>query len=347
VRLGYNRGVRAYQIGPNFGLDNLTLQDLPSTPLTTHQVRVRVRAVSINYRDLLMVRGHYNPKQPLPLTPCSDAVGEVIEVGSEVEAYKVGDRVASCFFQDWSARPVPRDANSIRSTLGGPLPGVLGQEVCLQERGIVHAPATLDDAQVATLPCAALTAWSALVTQGNLQAGDVVLIQGTGGVALFALAFAKMLGARVIITSSSDEKLERAKALGADETINYVSEPEWGRVARKLSGGLGVDHVVELGGAGTLTQSMAAVRAGGHISLIGVLAGGAAKLNLTPILMRNIRVQGVLVGPRSDFEAMNRAIAHNGLSVVVDKIFPFDEAPAAFEHMAGATHFGKICIAVD
>lgn len=339
--------MQVYEVRDAFGLENLRLGQRESAPLAAQQVRVRVRAVSINYRDLLMVRGHYNPKQPLPLIPCSDGAGEVVEVGEQVRRFKVGDRVAGCFFQGWNTRPVPRDKVSLRSSLGGPLDGMLAQEVCLQEDGVVLAPRGFTDLEVATLPCAAVTAWSALVTQGGLRAGDVLLVQGTGGVALFALAFGKMVGARVIVTSSSDDKLERARALGADETINYVDNPEWGRVARGMTDGLGVDHVLELGGAGTLPQSLEAVRSGGHISLIGVLAGGAAKLNLTPILMRNIRVQGVLVGPRSDFEAMNRAIEQNGLSPVIDRNFAFNDAPAAFEHMAGAQHFGKICISVD
>lgn len=338
--------MRAFVVQDNFGLDNLQIVQRDRPEPGPRQVVVRVRAVSLNYRDLLMVRGHYDPRQPLPLVPCSDGMGEVVEVGELVTRVKVGDRVAGCFFQAWPHRPVPRDKAAIRSTLGGPLDGMLAEQVCLEEDGVVLAPPDLSDEAVATLPCAAVTAWSALVTQGGLQASDVLLVQGTGGVALFALAIAKMIGAKVIITSSSDDKLERAKALGADETINYVSEPEWGKAARKLTGGVGVDHVLELGGAGTLTQTLKAVRAGGHVSLIGVLAGGAGKLNLTPILMQNIRVQGVLVGPRADFEALNRAIAHNGLDPVIDKTFDFEDSKAAFEHLASAKHFGKVCIKV-
>ncbi|MCA9549631.1 MAG: NAD(P)-dependent alcohol dehydrogenase [Myxococcales bacterium] len=338
--------MRAYEITQAFGLENLKVVERPRPEPGPGQVAVAVSAVSLNYRDLLMVRGHYNPRQPLPLVPCSDGAGTVRAVGPGVSRVKVGDRVASCFFQGWSAGAVPRDKAALRSTLGGPLGGTLAEEVILEEGGVVAAPAGLSDEEVATLPCAALTAYSALLRQGGLQPGDTLLIQGTGGVALFGLAFAKMAGARVIITSSSDEKLERARALGADETINYKSTPEWGKAARALTDGAGVDHVLELGGAGTMQESLRAVRAGGHISLIGVLAGGAAKLDLTPVLMQNVRIQGVLVGSRSDFEAMNRAIVQHDLRPVIDRTFAFDEAPAAFEHMGAAAHFGKICVRV-
>ena len=339
--------MRALEITSAFGLENLKLVDRPEPEPGPGQVAVAVSAVSLNYRDLLMVRGQYNPRQPLPLVPCSDAVGVVSAVGPGVRRFAVGDRVASCFFQAWDAGPVPRDRAALRSTLGGPVSGTLAERILLTEGGAVHAPAGLSDEEVATLPCAAVTAYSALVRQGGLQPGDVVLVQGTGGVALFALAFAKMAGARVIITSSSDAKLARARALGADETINYRATPEWGKAARALTDGAGVDHVVELGGAGTLQQSLRAVRAGGHISLIGILAGGAAELDLTPVLMQNVRVQGVLVGSRADFEAMSRAIVQHGLRPVVDRTFALEDAPAAFEHLASAGHFGKICVRVS
>lgn len=338
--------MRAYEITAAFGLEHLQRVERTRPDPGPGQVAVAVSAVSLNYRDLMMVRGEYNPRQPLPLVPCSDAAGTVTAVGPGVSRVKVGDRVASCFFQAWPAGAVPRDRAALRSTLGGPLSGTLAEELVLEEGGVVPAPAGLSDVEVATLPCAAVTAYSALIRQGGLQPGDTLLIQGTGGVALFALAFAKVAGARVIITSSSDEKLARAKALGADETINYRATPEWGKAARALTGGLGVDHVLELGGAGTMQESLRAVRAGGHISLIGVLAGGAARLDLTSVLMQNIRIQGVLVGSRADFEAMSRTIVQHDLHPVIDRTFAFEEAPAAFEHMASAGHFGKICVRV-
>jgi NADPH:quinone reductase-like Zn-dependent oxidoreductase len=206
-------------------------------------------------------------------------------------------------------------------------------------------PAYLSDDEAATLPCAALTAWSALITQGQLVAGQTVLVQGTGGVSIFALQIAKLVGARVIVTSSSDEKLERARTLGADETINYKTTPDWDKRARELTGD-GVDHVIEVGGAGTLTRSLKAVRVGGTISIIGVLAGASTELNVVPVLMQNLRLQGVFVGHREGFEAMNRAFDLAKIRPVIDRVFAFGEARAAFDHMASATHFGKICVRV-
>ena len=221
-----------------------------------------------------------------------------------------------------------------------------GERAVLSAEGAVKVPAHLSDLEAATLPCAALTAWSALVTHGRVTAGDTVLLQGTGGVSIFALQFARMLGARVIITSSSDAKLARARALGADEGINYVDVPEWGKVVRARTGGRGVDLVVEVGGAGTLGESIRAVRPGGTIALIGVLAGGAARVNMTPVLMNQIRVQGVLIGHRESYGAMCRAIAQHRMKPVVDRVFPFEDARAAFDHLADASHFGKVCVAL-
>lgn len=327
-----------------FGLDNLKPVDRDAVAPGPREVVVRVRAVSLNYRDLLTIQGVYNPRQPLPLVPMSDGAGEVIQVGGEVTRVSVGDRVVGCFFQEWWSRPVPRDVRVLRSTLGGPLNGMLAEEVCLSEEGVAKVPDHLSFEEASTLPCAALTAWSALVSQGGLRPGETVLIQGTGGVAIFALQFAKMLGARAIVTSSSEEKLARVKELGADDLINYRSDPAWGKSAKQLTGGTGVDHVLELGGAGTLAQSLRAIRPGGHVSLIGVLSGAAADLNITPVLMQNVRLQGVLVGPRSDLEDMNRAMALAGIRPAVDRVFEFDDVRAAFDHMAAGRHFGKIVL---
>ena len=334
--------MRAWEIAGQFGLEHLRIAERPDPEPGPGQVVIRVRATSLNYRDLLTARGTYNPKQALPLVPLSDGAGEVVAVGPGVTRVAVGDRVAGSFVQDWVAGIPSR--TQLLTTLGGPLDGMLAERVVLSEQGVVHVPDHLSDEEAATLPCAALTAWSALVTHAVVVPGDTILVQGTGGVSMFALQIAGVLGARVIVTSSSDAKLERARELGAWETINYKSTQEWGRAARELTGGIGVDHVVEVGGAGTLTQSIRAVRAHGHISLIGVLAGGAASLNLTPVLMQNIRIQGVIVGHRQGFEAMCRAFAHHQLRPIVDRVFAFEEAPAAFEHMASQQHFGKICI---
>ena len=334
--------MRAFEIRESFGLDHLVLAERPDPRPGFGQVAVRVRAVSLNFRDLLMVEGKYNPKQPLPLIPCSDGAGEVVAVGDGVTRVRTGDRVCGILAQRWIAGEPTRE--KVRSTLGGPLDGMLAEQVVLDQEGVVTVPPHLSDEEASTLPCAAVTAWSALVTEGEIKAGDTVLVQGTGGVSIFALQIARLLGARVIVTSSQEEKLERARELGASDGINYRDTPDWGAKVKALTGGVGVDHVVEVGGAGTLQQSLQAVRIGGRISLIGVLSGNATQVNLNSILMQKVRVQGILVGHRESFEAMNRAITLSGLRPVIDRVFPFEEAPAAFEHMAAGRHFGKIVV---
>ena len=334
--------MKAYEIRDHFGLDALRLVDRPRPQPGHQEVLIKVRAVSLNYRDLMVVKGAYNPKMPLPRIPCSDGVGEVAELGPGVTRVKAGQRVAGIFMQKWIAGELTDD--KARSALGGAIDGLLAEYAVLHEEGVTPVPEHLSDEEAATLPCAAVTAWHGLVTAGGVKAGDSVLAQGTGGVSLFALQFARLAGARVLITSSSDEKLRRALALGASDGINYKATPDWGERARELTGGRGVDHVVEVGGAGTLGQSLRAVRLGGHISLIGVLTGNSGQVNPLPILMKNVRVQGIFVGSREMFEAMNRAIALHRLRPVVDRVFPFAEAPAAFRHMESAAHFGKICI---
>jgi len=336
--------MRRWTIEGAFGLDNLRLGDHPDSAPGPGEVALRMRAVSLNYRDLLTVRGLYNPKQPLPLVPCSDGVGEVVEVGDGVTRVAPGDRVATLFSQGWlKGEPT---AAELRTTLGGPIDGTLTERMVLPADGVIPVPEHLTDAEAACLPCAGLTAWSALVELGGVTAGDVVLVQGTGGVSLFALQFATTLGARVIVTSSSDVKLERARELGAWKTVNYREDPDWGKTARKLTDGRGVDHVVEVGGAGTLPQSLRAVRVGGGISMIGVLSGTRSEMDLIPVLMQQVRIQGVLVGSREGFERMNRAIDVSRMRPVVDRVVPFDEAPEAFAVMQRAEHFGKIAIAV-
>ncbi len=334
--------MQTLEIQGAFGLENLRVVDRPEPVPGPGQVLLALRAASLNYRDLMMVEGRYNPRQALPLVPGSDGVGEVLAVGPGVERVKVGDRVSPIFASRWTAGdPTPA---KMKHSLGGPADGTFTERMVAEAEGLVHVPAHLSDQEAATLPCAGLTAWSAIVTQGQVAPGDTVLVQGTGGVSIFAMQFAKLAGARVIVTSSSDEKLARARALGADETINYRSNPEWGKLALELTNGRGVDHVVEVGGAGTLEQSVKAVRFAGTISIIGVLAGAAAPFNVVPVLMRNLRLQGVVVGSREGFEAMNRALAAARLVPVVDRVFPFAEARAAFELMAAGGHFGKICL---
>ena len=309
------------------------------------EVRLAMRAASLNYRDLMMIRGQYNPRQPLPLVPCSDGVGVVEAVGVGVDRVAVGDRVCPIFSQGWLDGAPSKGPHA--TTLGGPLDGALASHMVVSQEGVVHVPEHLSDAEAATLPCAGVTAWRAVVELAQVKPGDVVLMQGTGGVSMFALQLALAAGARTIITSSSDEKLARARELGAHETINYRQTPAWGKAARALTGGEGVDVVVEVGGADTLAESMRAVRMGGTLCVIGVLSGGQSPTSLIPILMNQLRAQGVFVGPRSSFEAMNRAIAHHQLRPVLDaRRFTLDEAPEAFGYMASGGHFGKITLTI-
>ncbi len=338
--------MKCVELAEQFGIEHLRLAERPHPELKFGEVLVRVRAASLNFRDLMTVTGVYNPRQPLPLIPLSDGVGEVVAVGDGVTRVAVGDRVAGIFAQGWTAGE-PAVEKVRTTTLGGPLDGMLTEYRALSQEGVVRVPDYLNDEEAATLPCAALTAWSALITHGQLKPGDTVLVQGTGGVSIFALQFAKAAGARVIITSGSDEKLERAKALGADEVINYRQAPDWDKAVREMTGGRGVDHVVEVGGAGTLTKAIRSVRFGGHISLIGVLSGRTGEIDIAPVLMQNIRVQGIIVGSREMFEAMNRALEQNRIRPVVDKIFTLDETRQAFGLMAQGGHFGKICIRMD
>lgn len=324
-----------------FGIDALSLTQRRDEKPGYRQVLVRMRAVSLNYRDLMVIKGLYNPKLPLPRIPVSDGVGEVVAVGEGVTQTKVGDRIAGIFFQKWLCGELTEEITT--SALGGAIDGMLAEYVLLDEDGVIPVPQHLTDEEAATLPCAALTAWNALFHAGNLQPGDTVLVQGTGGVAIFALQFAKLAGAKVIATSSSDEKLETARQLGATETLNYRNIPEWGNKVKEITG-VGVDYVIEVGGAGTLNESLKAVRYGGQINLIGVLSGGKGEISTASILMKNVRVQGIYVGSRQMFAAMNKAIALHKLRPVVDRVFPFDEAIEALKYMESGAHFGKICV---
>jgi NADPH:quinone reductase-like Zn-dependent oxidoreductase len=333
--------MHVYELRDGFGLDHLVRAERPLPEPGPLQVRLRVRAASLNYRDLLVARGQYNPRLPLPRVPLSDAAGVVDAGGPGVTRVKVGERVCNLFMPGWTAGRMAEDTP--RGGLGAFVDGVLAEAVVLPEHGVIPFPDHLSDEEAATLPCAAVTAWNALVTQGGVTAGDTVLIQGTGGVSLFALQFARLLGARVIGTSSSDAKLARAKTLGLSDGVNYRSVPEWGEAVRKLTGGVGVDHVVEVGGAGTMPQSLRAVRAGGTISLIGVLTGGG-EFNPTPVLMKSVRVLGIFVGSGEMFAAMNRAVALHALRPVIDRVFPFAEAVAALRHLESGSHFGKVVI---
>jgi NADPH:quinone reductase-like Zn-dependent oxidoreductase len=334
--------MRVWELHERFGLDRLRLTEREARPPGPGQVAVRLRAASLNYRDLLMVEGRYNPKQPLPLVPLSDGAGEIETVGPAVTRVAPGERVMSAFAPGWIAGEPARER--LRATLGGPLDGVLAERVLLDAEGVVPVPAHLSFEEAACLPCAAVTAWNAVTGAGGLVAGETLLVLGTGGVSLFALQIGRLLGARVVVTSSSDEKLERALSLGASDVVNYRTHPDWDTVVKDLTGGRGVDRVVEVGGAGTLTRSLRAVRTGGTISLVGNLAGLDAQVNLALVFMRAVTVRGVLVGSRESFEAMSRAIAFHRLRPVVDRVFPFEDAPAAFAHLESGSHFGKIVI---
>ena len=334
--------MRAFAIRNGFGLENLGFEEKPVPQPGPGEILVRVRAASLNYRDLMMVRGHYNPKLSLPRVLGSDAAGEVIALGEGVTRFQVGDRVASCFFQNWPDGPITEAA--ARSALGGELEGILSEQVVLSQEGVVPVPAHLSFEEAATLPCAAVTAWNAL-THPRVSSGETILIQGTGGVSLFALQMAKAMGARVLITSSSDDKLARAAALGADVGTNYRTHAEWDRWARDQTSGVGVDRVIEVGGAGTLERSLKAVRYGGLIPLIGVLSG-AGTVNPIAILMRGVTVRGIFVGSRAMFEGMNQFLTEHAIRPVIDRVFPFADAAAAFRHLESGSHFGKVVIAI-
>lgn len=331
--------MRAIELQNRNGIDNLVLAERPIPVPGPGQVLVRMTAASLNYRDYATVT---LGQVPLPLVPCSDGCGHVEAIGAGVRRVRVGDRVAPLFFQGWlSGAPTPE---LLGTALGGPIDGTLQEYMLLSEQGVARVPEHLTDREVATLPCAGLTAWRALVVEGRLKAGDTVLVQGTGGVSIFALQFAKAHGAEVIVTSSSDAKLERAKRLGADHLINYATTPEWSKPVHELTGGRGVDHVIEVGGANTLAESLRSVRLGGHISLIGVLSGYAQELSIPEMFRTNARIQGVTVGNRDHFEDMCRAMAVNRIHPVVDRGFALAEARDAFRLMEAGGHFGKIVV---
>ncbi len=332
--------MRAYEIISNDGIDALALSPRARAEPGPGQVLVRMRASSINYRDLLTVEAPAERNIPYPRIPNSDGAGDVLDVGPGVTRVQPGDRAASCFFQEWDDGAITEKA--MASALGGAVDGVLAEEVILAENGVVKIPAHLDYRQAATLPCAALTAWHALVEKGGVKGGDTVLLIGTGGVSIFALQFAVMHGARAIVISSSEAKRERAARLGAWQTLNYRETPEWHEAARDMTDGVGVDHVIEVGGAGTFERSIEAVRVNGHVALIGVLTRGAA--NPTAVMRKSLTVHGIYVGSRTMFEAMNRAIGASALEPVIEEAYGFEDARAAYHAMRAAGHFGKLVI---
>lgn len=324
-----------------FGVENLHFHTLPDPFPGPGKAVVRVRACSLNFRDLLVSKGAYGRAVKPPLVPLSDGAGEVIAVGERVTRIKPGDRVCGIFFQKWIDGEI--DDEKANSAMGGAIDGMLSEQVCLNAEGLTRFPDHLSFEEAATLPCAAVTAWNALFASGRLKPGDTVLVQGSGGVSMFALQFAKMAGARVIATSSSDAKLGRLKEMGADALVNYKTTPDWDKPAREFTNGIGVDHVVEVGGAGTLPISVKAVRRAGYIATIGVLSG-PGEVDARMILLKSLRVRGIYVGSRVMFEDMNRAIAASGMRPVIDRVFGFDETAEAMKYMESGAHFGKVCI---
>ncbi len=335
--------MRAWQI-PSFGVDSLEFVERPMPSPDPGEVLVKVRAISFNYRDLLMVKGLYNPKLKLPRVPCSDGAGEVEAVGEGVTAWKPGDRVAGIFMQNWLDGPLtPAKA---RGALGGDIDGTLAEYIVLKQTGLVAIPEHLSFQEAATLPCAAVTAWNALAA-GNLKPGSTVLIQGTGGVSIFALQLARLSGARVLGISSHQEKLERASSLGLNAGLNYLDQPDWERWALDQSGGHGVDLVVEVGGLDTLPRSLKAIRIGGVIAQVGVLSSPAVPepLPIASILHKQARIQGIYVGSRKDFEDLNQAVSLARLRPVGEN-FHWSQAREALAHMEEGGHFGKIVLTV-
>ncbi len=330
---------------PAFGIDKLATGEGPIPEPGPGQVVVEVHACSLNYRDLKVVLGTYSPRLKMPRIPLSDGAGTVWAVGEGVRAWKAGDRVAAIFMQNWLDGPPT--AEKYRGALGGDIDGMARQYVALPEAGLVPIPDYLSFAQAATLPCAAVTAWAALNKAGAVTSGSTVLIQGTGGVSVAALQLAKAMGARVLGISSSDQKLERARALGLDAGLNYRTDPNWGEWAQAQTGGEGVDLVVEVGGAGTFAQSLQAARIGGTVAQIGVLSESDEPVPVPLILRKQLRVQGIYVGSRADFAELNRALAVTGIKPVVDREFAFDDLAGAFRTMESASHFGKLVLLMD
>jgi NADPH:quinone reductase-like Zn-dependent oxidoreductase len=339
----YSSAVRLFEIRQPAGTESLVLTEKPNPVPGPFEVVVRIRAASLNYRDLVAAKGGYGRSLRLPLVPLSDGAGEVIATGSGVTRVKHGDRVAGIFMQKWLSGELTESVG--RSALGGAIDGVLAEQVVFHEDGLVHVPAHLTWEEGACLPCAGVTAWHALAEAGRIRPGETVLTLGTGGVSIFALQFARAAGARVIATTSSEVKAQRLRELGAALVINYKTVPEWSRAVREFTAGAGADHVVEVGGAGTLEQSLRAVRWGGLVSFIGVLAA-VGNFNPNWIFMKGVRLQGIYVGSRAMFEAMNRAVTASELRPVIDKVFSFEEAPAAYRHIESGAHFGKVCLRV-
>lgn len=337
--------MKAWQATPPFGLAALRLIERPRPTPGPQQVLIKVQAAALNYRDLEMASGTYQGQPQHAFTLLSDGAGEVVEVGAAVTRFTPGERVIGCFWQGWEGGRLGDTGNAL--PLGGPLDGMLSEYVLLDERGVVPCPAHLSWEEAATLPCAALTAWQALVVEGQVKAGDWVLLQGSGGVSLFALQFALLHGARVIVSSSQDDKLQRLQALGATGLVNYRSTPEWHEQVMAITQGHGVDHVLEVGGPRSFAQSLLSLHTSGQINVIGYLGGQQGEINPLLILQRNARVRGIAVGPRQSFESMSRAIEANGLRPLLDSVHDWLDLPKALAHLQSGQHFGKVVLRIS
>ncbi|MDH6186886.1 NAD(P)-dependent alcohol dehydrogenase [Polaromonas sp. CG_23.6] len=335
--------MRVFQIEGDWGMEHLKLSSRAEPVAGPDQVLVRMKASSLNYRDLVVpARGYGSYTGTLPLIPVSDGVGVVAAVGASVSRVAVGDRVCPTYFQSWiGGEP---DLERLTQSLGGPIDGTMTELMCLSEQGVVKVPVHLSDTQAAGLPCAALTAWSALTSAGVCRPGDRVLVQGCGGVALFALQFAKLLGAHVTVITSSEERMDKVKKLGADAVLNYRAVPEWAKATREFTNGRGYDLIVELGGEKTLPQSLRCIRPGGTIAMIGILSGSTMATSLGHIITRQVRLQGVTVGHRDGFEAMLRAIEQHQVQPIVDRVFAFSELKEAMDYLKSGVQFGKVCL---
>ena len=334
--------MRAYEI-QEFGMDNLTLARRDRPEPASNEVLIRFHAASLNYRDVMVVSGTYNPRMKLPAIPLSDGAGEIVGIGGDVTKWKIGDRVMPIFVQRWFDGETSEEKRRTSLGAGPQWDGVLREFGAFDEESVVGVPEHLSYEEAATLPCAALTAWNALVVSGNIKAGDTVLTLGTGGVSVFAVQIAKLFGARVISTSGIDEKIAKLKDLGVDETINYKTREDWDKAVLELTDRAGVDHVVEVGGAGTLAKSLNAVRLGGHVAMIGALSG-PGDFNPITVFMKAVRLQGIFVGSRRMLEDLLKAIDFAKLKLAVDRVFEFDQAREALRYMESGSHFGKIVV---
>jgi NADPH:quinone reductase-like Zn-dependent oxidoreductase len=344
-----NPTIRQYQLERDGKEFRLAMKTVPRPAPAAGQVLVRVRAASLNQRDLLVMRGQYGAGGAGDMNghvPLSDGAGEVVAVGSGTRRFKVGDRVAGIFFMRWIDGPRAEDvAASARG--GGNVDGMLSEMVVAHEDSLVRIPDHLTFEEAATLPCAGVTAYRALFVEGMLTRGQFVLLEGTGGVSMFGLQFAAAAGARPIITSSSDDKLQRARQLGAAGTVNYRTNENWQREVRTLTGNAGVSHVLEVGGRDTLPKALEALAFEGHIALIGGLSGFASSVPIGQLMGLGASATGIYVGSRTDFEAMNRFIAQHKIRPVVDRVFPFEDAAKAYDFMDNGSYFGKIVIRVS